>query len=525
MRSLWEAGTSKTILRRHEDIVNKQTKVSIGVMVIYPVCFALVIALLIYRGLSALPDTSIINVSIDLFGMLMGYVLYVCCRFDAEKSDSNLKYFFFLHNAAYLGLFVDAVSWLVDGVAQLRMINVIDNYLYFMCAPLQAFCYYKYISNVIRLEGKGYRILDKLMNGGLILGIAVRLLNVFFGHYFTVSADGVYSRGFLYPLSMLYVFFTLIAMMVVIIKERKQLKTYQLVVLFTYIFAPLVTVVFTVMVYGLSLSPSVIMLILLLMYCAINISQGKEKAVAARDLSVASSIQRDVLPQIFPYLPERKEFDIYASMTAAKEVGGDFYDFFMVDEDHLCLVMADVSGKGIPAALFMMVARTMIKNYALTGQYSPSKILEHVNDQLCEGNTAGLFVTVWLAIVDLRTGKGYAANAGHEHPALCRSGGKFELVKYRHSVAVATMEGMAFKEHEFELLPGDTFFVYTDGVSEATNAQLEQFGEERLITALNKDPSASPKELLSNVYDDIVAFVNGAEQFDDITMLSFKYFG
>ena len=189
------------------------------------------------------------------------------------------------------------------------------------------------------------------------------------------------------------------------------------------------------------------------------------------------------------------------------------------------MVMADVSGKGIPAALFMMVARTMIINYALTGQYSPANILEHVNEQICEGNTAELFVTVWLAILDLNTGKGLAANAGHEHPALRKRDGQFEMVKYRHSVAVATVEGVKFKEHEFELSPGDSFFVYTDGVSEATNSQLEQFGEQRILNGLNKNPDGSPEELISNVMEDITAFVNGIDQFDDITMLSFKYFG
>ena len=173
----------------------------------------------------------------------------------------------------------------------------------------------------------------------------------------------------------------------------------------------------------------------------------------------------------------------------------------------------------------MMISRTVIKNYALTGQYSPAKILEHVNEQLCEGNTAGLFVTVWLAIVDLTTGKGLAANAGHEHPALRSKGGDFKMVKYKHSMAVATMEGINFTEHEFKLHPGDTFFVYTDGATEATNANSEQFGEERLLYALNRQSDASPKELISNVMEDITAFVNGADQFDDITMLSLKYFG
>ena len=210
-------------------------------------------------------------------------------------------------------------------------------------------------------------------------------------------------------------------------------------------------------------------------------------------------------------------------MTAAKEVGGDFYDFFMIDDDHIGLVMADVSGKGIPAALFMMVARTLIKNRAQMGG-TPSEILADVNAQLCEGNVADLFVTVWFAILEISTGKGLAANAGHEHPALRRHDGKFELLIYRHSPAVAVMEGMQFRQHEFKLEPGDCVFVYTDGVAEATNSSNELFGAERLTEALNTDPDAMPKEVLDNVMNSIEKFVAGAEQFDDITMLCRKYF-
>ena len=380
-------------------------------------------------------------------------------------------------------------------------------------------------ANVVRNSKKRESAKNSEMDLELIFHTADIMTNVLFHQYFTVSANGIYKREFLYPLSMVYVFFTLLTIIVVIIKERMQLKAYEFVVLITYILAPLMIGIFTLMVYGLSLSASVIMLILLLMYCVLNISQSREKAIVDRDLSVAASIQKNILPKTFPYMPERQEFDIYASMTAAKDVGGDFYDFFMIDNNNLALVMADVSGKGIPAALFMMVARTMIKNYALTGQLSPAKILDHVNEQICEGNTAELFVTVWLAIIDLRTGIGMAANAGHEHPALCKAGGKYDIVKYKHSVAVATIEGAKFREHEFRLSPGDTFFVYTDGVSEATNSRLEQFGEERILNALNKNPEAAPKEALSNVMEDLTGFVNGADQFDDITMLSFKYFG
>ena len=250
----------------------------------------------------------------------------------------------------------------------------------------------------------------------------------------------------------------------------------------------------------------------------------KEKERIGAELNVATQIQADMLPRIFPAFPDRKEFDIYATMTPAKEVGGDFYDFFLIDENHLGLVMADVSGKGVPAALFMVIAKTLIKNRAQMGG-GPAEVLQYVNEQLCEGNDAELFVTVWFAILDLSTGKGLAANAGHEHPSIRRAGGDYELVVYRHTPAVATMEGIHFREHEFELRPGDSLFVYTDGVTEATDAHNELFGNERMLTALNENPDADPKTLLHTMRRHIDAFVGNAPKFDDITMLGLLYKG
>ena len=255
------------------------------------------------------------------------------------------------------------------------------------------------------------------------------------------------------------------------------------------------------------------------------VSVTAEKERIGAELNVATQIQADMLPRIFPAFPERGEFDIYASMIPAKEVGGDFYDFFLIDDDHLGLVMADVSGKGVPAALFMVIAKTLIKNQAPMCGYSPAKVLMNVNEQLCEGNEAELFVTVWLAIVELSTGRGMAANAGHEHPALRRANGQYELVEYRHSPAVATMEGIRFREHAFELRPGDSLFVYTDGVAEATNAHNEFYGTRRMLAALNEDPAAAPADVLAAVKRSLDAFVGDAPQFDDITMMCLKYNG
>ena len=251
-----------------------------------------------------------------------------------------------------------------------------------------------------------------------------------------------------------------------------------------------------------------------------------EKEKYSTELNIAARIQSDMLPSLFPAFPERHEFDVFATMTPAKEVGGDFYDFFLVDYNHIALVMGDVSGKGVPASLFMVISRTLIKYSTIKGgELSPSKILADVNNQLCEGNDSDLFVTVWVAIIDLTTGIGVAANAGHEHPAIKRANGKYELSIYKHSPALAVMEDIKFAEHEFKLYPGDKLFVYTDGVTEATNIFNELYGSDRLVEALNKEADASNEVILNRVQKSIDTFTKGAPQFDDITMLGFTYYG
>ena len=246
-----------------------------------------------------------------------------------------------------------------------------------------------------------------------------------------------------------------------------------------------------------------------------------EKERIGAELNVATQIQANMLPSIFPPFPDRNEFDLYATMMPAKEVGGDFYDFFMVDDDHVELVIADVSGKGVPAALFMVIAKTLLKNQAAATS-SPAEILSKVNMQLCENNDAQMFVTTWLGIYEISTGKVRAANAGHEYPALRRANGSFELLKDKHGFVLGGMEGLKFKEYEFEIEPGGVLFVYTDGVAEATDTADQLFGTDRMLDALNIDPHAAPEKLISNVKEAIDEFVGEAPQFDDTTMLCFK---
>ena len=244
-----------------------------------------------------------------------------------------------------------------------------------------------------------------------------------------------------------------------------------------------------------------------------------EKERIGTELNVATRIQIDMLPGRFPAFPERTDFDIYASMTPAKEVGGDFYDFFLLDDDHLAMVMADVSEKGVPAALFMVISKTLIKDQAQMCR-SPKTILDEVNNKLFESNGEGMFVTVWLGILEISTGKIVAANAGHEYPAMRKADGRFELINDKHGLMLGAMEDVKYIEYEMKLEKGGCLFLYTDGVPEATDASLRMFGTDRMIEALNIDPSAAPEGLLNNVKKAVDEFVGEAPQFDDLTMLA-----
>lgn len=246
-----------------------------------------------------------------------------------------------------------------------------------------------------------------------------------------------------------------------------------------------------------------------------------EKERISVELSLAAQIQAHMLPCVFPPFPDRSEFDIYATMTPAKEVGGDFYDFYMVDDDHLAIVMADVSGKGVPAALFMMISKTLIKSNVQMG-LSPKEVLERVNDQLCENNQVEMFVTVWLGILQISTGRLVCANAGHEYPAIKRRNGKFELFKDKHGFVVGGMEHSRYREYELRLAPGEMLFVYTDGVTEAVNPANELFGTERMLAALNAAGIEDAAALLKYVHGAVDAFAGDAPQFDDITMLCLR---
>ena len=253
-----------------------------------------------------------------------------------------------------------------------------------------------------------------------------------------------------------------------------------------------------------------------------TITAEKERIVT--ELSMAQTIQSSMMPSIFPPFPERTEFDVFASMEPAKVVGGDFYDFFLINEDHLGIVMADVSGKGIPAALLMMAVKIILKNCAMLNR-SASEILTKTNEAICSNNKSEMFITVWMGILEISTGKLTASNAGHEYPIIAHKDGFFDLYKDPHGFVIGGLDGSPYDEYEIQLEPGAKLFLYTDGLTEATDANGKMFGMQNLLQVLNQNSQSSAQDVLQNVRKAVDSFVQEAEQFDDITMLCLEYKG
>lgn len=490
--------------------------------------FVIIIGMFIFdsaRAANNLPVLSVINISTDLCSMALGYVLFIISVIDRSHNEKNLNNYLLLLFTCFSSAFLDEVCWIVDGDLSQVYLNAVANTLYFMGAPVMAFLFWRYVVSYLGVENPGIKRFNIILSSGLLIAVIIRLFNIMFGYYFYIKPDGHYQRGDYFVFSNLYAYATMVLTLVLVYLARKRFKKYQIVILYMYAFFPLAIGILSVFTFGLSLSSPVIMLVLLLMYCILTVIQSRERSVSENELQMANAIQEGMLPHIFPPYPERTEFDLYASMNPAKIVGGDFYDFYMPDTDHLVVTIADVSGKGIPAALMMMVTKTLLKNRGLSDFDDCSKILTSVNNQLCENNELDMFITVWVAVLTLSTGELRYANAGHEYPAIKHKGGKFELIKDHHSPPLGCMENIPYKEESIMLNPGDIVYVYTDGVTEANNSNHELFGEKRMLKALDLPCDGDMILLNKNICDSINRFIDGYQQFDDITMLNFKYNG
>lgn len=383
----------------------------------------------------------------------------------------------------------------------------------------------------IALAEEKAKLMNRILQGLLVLHIVMLIISQFTGLFYYFDELNHYHRSPLYIVSNLTPLLMMIQGMYLLAVHREKFSKPVAAAFWIYLISPLLAMILQ------AVWSEVQFVMIAMVGSAVNMfsvitddltaKYEKQQIEASRidtELSMATRIQGDMLPNIFPAFPERDEIDIYASMNPAKEVGGDFYDFFLIDDNLLGIVMADVSGKGVPAALFMMASKILIQNYTIMKK-NPKEALEAANDQICQSNREDMFVTVWLGVLDMRTGKLTACNAGHEYPVMKHPRGTFELLNDKHGFVIGAMPFVKYTEYELQLEKGSSLFLYTDGVPEATNGNKEMFGLDRMIESLNRNPDGKLEDILQNVRNDVNAFVGDAPQFDDLTMLCVRYNG
>ena len=375
------------------------------------------------------------------------------------------------------------------------------------------FFFYQYIRISLDFKGK----LAIWANTGIPILMAFEailiLSNIFYPVTFFIDSNAMYHDTPIFPAEKIYFIATSIIAAILIIRSKSHRN--QKLAALTFGFFPFFNFFMTFNAFGNASNYGMNMFSLVIMYCII-FNYNSERLVSTQtELDTATTIQTGMLPSV---PPAGETFELHASMNTAKEVGGDFYDCFMIDPDHLCIVIADVSGKGMPAALFMMRGTTVIKDHALV-QHSTSEILTAANVRLCENNDEGMFVTAWIGILDTRTMTLQYTNAGHNYPVLLRQGKPCELMKDVHGLFLAGMDFTEYRQSELKLEPGDRLFLYTDGVTEAHDPDAAQYGEERLNAVLERTRQSPGNEVLEGVLEDMKEFTRGAPQFDDITMV------
>lgn len=498
---------------------------------------ALSILLCFLRGFSGMENIWVFNIGADVVAIAVCAAIYFGCLMDPSGVNENTALFSILVIANDAALFLDECAWLLQGVARFASLNRLVNALLFANSGVVIYLFSRYLGFTLDMNDHRLRTVKKVVHFLLLPDVLIKLANLFVPIHFSVDAAGIYRRERLFDFSYVYLVVVMFFFVVELAQSNASFRQKNAAV--SFITIPLVNQLLISRTFGISTAYSATLVSIVLIYGILFADRGKTLAATEQELNTASDIQAHMLPNLFPAFPERCDFDIYASMDPAKEVGGDFYDFYLIDEDHLGLLIADVSGKGVPAALFMMASKILLQNYALAG-LSPAAVLTEANERICANNSEEMFVTVWLGILDLRTGILTAANAGHEYPVIRRKGQSFELYKDRHGLVIGGMRGIKYREYEIRLEPGDEIFVYTDGVPEATNNSNKLYGTERMLNALNSvrsDPAvtgigeqdahgfADLKQLLNAVRRDVDSFVNGAPQFDDLTMMCLRYHG
>ena len=507
--------------RGHRDPEKTKKNINAGFIIICAFILIQLVLLSIF-GFDSLKPMWAFSIGIDSVALVACAILYYSVMNDSEVIDYHNVIFAILLFVNALGLAIDMAAWAVEGIPQLALLNRVLNSLLFANNNTLTYVFWMYVSYAIgsdkRVQISSYKPLMVIY----VISQILCLSNIFYPVMFSVDSGGHYQRASLYPLCILF----MVAIIPPFVERlrRSEASRRDKLITSSFFVLPLASQALSTAFFGITAVQAAALIAILLVHGVLVADRGKRLESTRTELDMAAQIQAAMMPSIFPAFPELPEFDIYASMKPAKEVGGDFYDFFLTDSDHLCIVMADVSGKGVPASLFMMISKIILQSCAML-DLSAVETLRKTNEAICSNNPMEMFVTVWLGILDLNTGRLVAANAGHEYPALMHRGGRFDLLKDKHGLVLGALDEAVYDEYEIMMEPGSKIFLYTDGVPEASDENENMFGLERMIKALNREPEADPVGILGNVRDAVSNFTGAAEQFDDMTMLCIEYKG
>lgn len=507
-------------------------KIIVGLIpIVMSVFFFLALYIFGSSGVDGIQSQCLFNAGYDVMAMLLAIILFACGILDRTQSASTRRAFFTLLIIDFCAMTADSISYFLDATPECRNAQLFCMFVAYASDYLLYYLVVLYIMKLLDLDSEKFCIiLRRVFAVPCFLLSALTVLNFFMPVYYWVDENGVYSTGPLDTLNACFKGVITILFVTMAIVYRKRLRLYQIVALLGYSLAVAVMVIVDVYAEVFYLDYGVILLLVFIMYIILNLEAGNKGAVTRLEFDTAKKIQASILPNLFPDFVDVPEFEIYALMTPAREVGGDFYDFFMLDENRIAFLVGDVTSHDVGGALFMAVSKAMIKMRAQAGG-SPAEVIRDVDAKLGKDNDLGMFVTVWLGYLDLTTGHVVACNAGHDFPALSlrsderSKGGTYFVEESEHGPAVGLIPGMEFPEIEFDMEPGDKIFLYTDGVNEAQGKDAVQFDIDRLLAVLNENREKRSEEICCQVKEAVDAFVGKDPQFDDMTMMALTFRG